>query len=260
MFTPEVLLTIGGVVAVVVQGVKAAGWPRNHALWATGVASVLAVLFYTWSKGSFSREGSWDLLIAMAGVYTAAVAAYETVKTTATGVQRMGRDDVGMVFVALLLSGAMFSTGCALFRANATEPERPVAATGIAISDGLTKARIATTDLYNAKAFPFDNAAATERYQKVLGYFREAQVAGNQLADALAVYHAQPNEANAQKVAAVFATLNTKWPQITEELGGSSLPGRLVAIVAEVNKLMAAVRGTFAAPSALLQKEVLAWV
>jgi hypothetical protein len=130
MFTPEVLLTIGGVVAVVVQGVKAAGWPRNHALWATGIASVLAVLFYTWSKGSFSREGAWDLLIAMAGVYTAAVAAYETVKTTATGVSNMGGPDLNTsrsFLILVALTSVLGLSACGKRYVPGTTPQQAIA-------------------------------------------------------------------------------------------------------------------------------------
>lgn len=161
------------------------------------------------------------------------------------------------ILLAIVMLG---STGCALFRANATEPERPVASTGIAIQEGLTSARTTTTELFNAKAYPFNGADAQDKYRTVLGYFREAAVAGNTLADALAVYTAQPTDTNAQKVMAAFSTLNTKWPPITKELGGDSLPGRLVSVVAEVNKLMAQVRNAFAKPSARRQHEVFAWV
>jgi hypothetical protein len=114
-YTPAVLGMIGVGVAAIVQGIKAAGFPRNQALWATAGASILAVLLFTWSKGTFSRETTWDMFMACVLVYTAAVAAYETVKTTGAGVQKMGGPDINdarSVIILIAIAGTIGLPAC----------------------------------------------------------------------------------------------------------------------------------------------------
>jgi hypothetical protein len=263
------LAGIIGATMLIVQILKrfAGNWSgfENVPTWVYSV--VVAVLLASASKyfGLLTEAGTWLEVITQAVMLAGSASGFWTwldnptkpIGDSGPAVSARVNSAVPIILIALIVGG---STGCALFGANATEPERPIAATGIAIQEGLTTARTTTTELFNTKAYPFNGADAQDRYERVLGYFREAAVAGNTLADALAIYTAQPTDTNAQKVTAAFSTLNTKWPSITKELGGDSLPGKLVLVVAEVNKLMEQVRKAFAKPSARRQQEVLAWV
>jgi hypothetical protein len=128
--TPEAMLVVGGVVTMLMQGIKQVGLTPGATRAATASASVLSVLLYTWAKGTFSREESWDLLVGVVSVYTAALAAYETVvkpavaAATGTGEGFNG----GRAGMLLLLAGTLlFAPACGKRYAPGTTPSQAMA-------------------------------------------------------------------------------------------------------------------------------------